>query len=436
MDYGLLIGIIGFVIMFALILIGAPIFISLMIASVFGFWMLSGSSFCFVQFTNAAYNVTASFTFAVVPMFILMGIIAGESGLAEAAYYAAKAWMGKLRGGVLITTIFANTIFGAISGVSLGSTAMFTKLSLPELDKLGYDKRTSAACIATAGVLVNLIPPSVSVLIFCVIVNLSIGKALVAGIVPGIITTFVLSGTVLVLAKLRPQKFPVDKTLHFTTKQKFVSLYKIWPIFLVFILVIGGIYGGFFSSTVGGAVGAFVILLYGLISRNLNWVKTRRALWDSAIMSAQIFPLVLGGYIFSRYISLSGLTDLMMNWIVTLNVHPLIIMLVVLIFYIIMGAIMDIMAILIITLPVIFPLLVSLGFESYSLVVILIFMVSIAGLTPPIGMSVFVVAAAAKMDSSEVFRGIIPFFLAEMLVVILLVFLPEIATWLPNLMYQ
>ncbi len=434
MGHEALIGLYGFIGMFILVMVGVPIIIAMLLAALVGFWLIGGSNFALMQFTNAPYNITADYGFAVVPMFILMGILAGETGIAEGAYNAASKWFAKTRGGVLMATIGANALFGACSGISLASSVIFAKIALPELVKYGYDKRISMACIATAGVLAALIPPSIPILIFCILVNISIGKALIAGIIPGIITTLVLVLTVWVWGIINPRLVPkADVTI--TWQERLASLKLIWPIFFLFLLVIGGIYAGVFPPTVGGAIGACGIIIYGL-ARRMSKRRLLGSFWYMAVMNAQIFPLILAGFIFSRFIALSGLAKVLTDLIITVQLPPLGVMAIAVAFYIFMGCIMDLMSILIITLPIIFPLLTSLGFDPYATCIVLVFMIAIGGITPPIGMACFVVASAADVDPTEVFSGIIPFFLAMLVLVWIIILFPVVATWLPGLFFR
>lgn len=428
-----LIGLYGFIGMFVLIALGVPIVIAMLISSLVGFWLIGGPHFALTQFTNAPYNITADYGFAVVPMFILMGVLAGETGIAEGSYNALSKWLTTVRGGVLIATIGANALFGACSGINLASNVIFAKIALPELDKYGYDKRVSMACIAAAGVLATLIPPSIPILIFCVLVNISIGRTLIAGIIPGIITTVVLALTVWILGIINPKRIPVAN-VEISWKEKFSALSQVWPIILLFLLVIGGIYAGIFPPTVGGAIGSGGVLVYALAFK-LGKRKIFGSFWETTVVNAQIFPLVMAGFIFSRFIALSGLANDLTDWIIAMELPPLGVMAVLILFYLFMGCVMDLMSILIITLPIVFPLVTGMGFDPYAMCIVLVFLIAIGSITPPIGLSCFVVASAADVDPMDVFMGIIPFFIALVVLVWLFILVPGLVTWLPNLLF-
>jgi tripartite ATP-independent transporter DctM subunit len=432
-----LVGIYCFVGMLILVLVGIPVFIPLLIAAIAGFWIIAGPTFALEQATTATYNITASYAFAVVPMFVLMGIIAGESGIAEDAYNAASKWVMKVRGGLLMATIGANAVFGACSGIPTGGTIVFTKIAVPQLDKYGYDKRLSMACIASAAVLITLIPPSMPIIITSILVNISIGRALIAGIVPGILLAIMLSLTVWIVGVINPKRMPVATDIRVTWRERFASLKLLWPMIFLFVLMMGGMYAGVFPPTVGGAIGAAGILVYALAMRRMNKRQLFNAFWDSVVLNGQLFPMLIGGMIFARLVALSGLAQGFNDFLISVQMPPLGIMAIVLIFYLILGCVMDLTPIIIITLPIVFPILTTgLGYDPYAVVIILLFMGAIGSITPPIGMSCIIVAIAAETDVMEVYRGILPFFFVQLAIVVLLIFFPAIASWLPNLFMQ
>jgi tripartite ATP-independent transporter DctM subunit len=404
----------------------------MLIAAIVGFWLIGGPTFALVQATSAAYNITSDYAFAVLPMFVLMGTIAGECGIAEDAYNAVAKWLMKVRGGLLIATIGANALFGACSGAPTGSTLVFTKIAIPQLDRYGYDKRLSMACIASAATLISLIPPSIPIIMTCILVDLSVGKTLMAGVIPGIITTLALALTVWIMGVLYPKRVPIAMDIKINWKEKFVSLKLLWPMIFLFLLVIGGLYAGIFPPTIAGAIGAAGTIVYAFAMGRMNWRKLYKAFWDSVIINAQIFPMVIGGMIFSRLIALSGLAQGFNDFLISVKLPPIGVLAIVIVFFIVMGCVMDLIAIIIITLPIVFPILTGLGFDPYAVVIILLFLGGIGSITPPIGMSCFVVAIAAEEDVMEVYKGILPFFFVQLALVVLIILVPSIASWLPN----
>lgn len=429
-----IIGLICFFAMLIMVLIGIPIFISMGMMAFIGFWAIGGSTFAITQFTNGTYAIAANYGFAVLPMFLLMGVLAGISGIGEGAYTAASKWVGRRRGGLLMATVGGNALFGACSGISIAGNVVFGKIAMPELAKYGYDRRLSLGCITAAGSLSCLIPPSMSILIFCILTNLSVGKALMSGIVPGIVTALVYCLGIYVIGKMRPDRVPVAD-MKITWAEKLSALQLVVPILVLFVLVVGGIFFGVFPATVGGAIGAFLVLLYALANRVDKRVLLN-SFWDSCVMNAQFFPIIVCGTMFSRFVALSGLARSFGEMIAMVNMPPLVLMLLVVIFYIFCGAVMDLPSILIITIPIVFPLLTGVGFDPYVILIVLVFMGEIAGLTPPIGMNVFAVSAMLKVEPVEVFRGVLPFFVLDVILVALLVLFPQIVTFLPGLFFR
>ena len=433
MDYEALVAVYCFVGMFVLILVGVPIFISMFLAAFVGYLLVGGPSFALTQFTNAPYQITSNYTFAVVPMFILMGILAAESGIAEEAYYAVSKWFSWIRGGPLMATVGAAALFGACSGASLASAAVFTKIALPELEKYGYDKNLSMGCMAASGGLSSLIPPSIPIIIFCVLTQVSIGKALVAGIVPGILMAILLIFSIWLIGALDKKKIP-SVEMRVSWRERFSSLKMIWPILFLFLLVIGGIFAGIFPPTVGGAIGAAGALIYSLL-RRIGRRKMLGAFWETVLINAQLFPLVIGGFFFGRFVALSGLPSGFIDLVNSMQLHPAILIFLIVVLYIFLGCVMEILSILIITIPIIFPVITALGFDPLALCIVLVLLSEIASLTPPIGMSVFVVASVARVDSVEVFKGILPFFFMELVVLAVVLLFPSISTWLPRVLF-
>lgn len=423
-----------FLLMLFVIVCGVPIYAATLAASFVGFWLLGGPTLALTQFTKGPYSIMANYGFAVVPLFVVMGELASEAGIAEKAYEACLKWLGKLRGGVLITTILGNAFFGACSGIPMAGTFVFYRLAMPQIEKYKYDRSLGLATIASSAILATLIPPSVPIVILCVLLELSVGKALIATIVPGILTTFLMALGVVILGKFKPEKVPAIPDLDTSWRSRFVSLNSLWPVIGLFVLIVGGIYGGVFPPTVGGAIGAFGTFIYALI-KGVGLRRIWECFWNTAVVNGQIFLVVISGYLFGRFTALSGLAQAFNDVITNLHVPPMVVMFVVFMFYLIVGCIADIMSVMIITLPVIFPLVTSLGYDPYAFLIILILMQGIAFITPPIGMQVFVVSALAKENAAVVFKGVTPFFLAQVTAVWILVFVPRLVTWLPDILY-
>lgn len=427
------IGIVFFLLMMLLIFLGTPIFVSLMVCCFGGMFCLGGMPLVATTFSTAPLAQAASYSFAVLPLFMLVGTLAGDTGIAEGAYSSMNTWLGRQRGGILIATVGANAIFGACSGISVAGNVVFGKIAMPELERHGYDRKTSLGCIVAAGSLSSLIPPSIVILIFSIMSDLSIGRALMGGIGPGILLAVLLIVIIKVIGLVQPEKIPAPSKKKVPILEKAKTLRLLIPILILFGIIIGGSFLGWFPATVGGAIGAVAVILYAAVKR-MPLRLIVHSIWDGAVMNAGMFPIIVAGTLFGRFITFSGLADYFAKAIVSLHLPAYGVFLMVIGFYIFCGCVLDIASIIIITHPIVFPLLTGLGFDPYVLVIALVFMAELAGMTPPIGMNVFATSSALRIKAEEVFSGVVPFFFVELAVVLLIGLFPQIVTLIPTLM--
>lgn len=420
--------------MIIMVLLGVPIFISMLAGSFVGFIAIGGLKMMVVQFTTAPFSLGANYTYAVLPLFMLVGSLASVTGIAQGAFDAMQKWMGRIRGGLLYSVVCANALFGACSGISVAGNVVFGRLAVPQLERQGYDRSLSYGTVTGAGVLSSLIPPSVPIILWCLVTNMSIGNTLMYGLSAGVLMVILLCLFIFVYSLIRPGKVPSTKDMpKVPFMEKVKSLRYLIPILLVFALIIGGAVFGWFPATVGGAVAVTALLIFALCKRTPLKV-IGHCVWDAAVMNAGMFPIIMAGTIFSRFISLTGLADGMANVIANANMHRLLVFTCVIIFYLICGCVMDIPSIIIITVPVIFPLLTGLGFSQYVLCVMLVFMCDVAGMTPPIGMNVFAVSNALKVRPTAIFKGCVPFFILDIVCVYIMAIFPQVVEFLPKLM--
>ena len=441
-----LVGILAFLLMMVMVFTGIPVFISMLVSALVGFVVLFDGTWtmALTQFTQAPFNLGANYNYAVLPMFMLVGALAGETGIAEGAFRSMHAWLGRIKGGLLYTVICANAIFGACSGSSVAGNIVFGKLAMPELKKAGYSEKYSMGCITAAGALSTLIPPSMGIIMYCLIapspivfegqnMTLSVGTALMGGIIPGILTAVALCITVRLIGVFRKGSIPAGGGAKLPMVEKLKTLRLLLPILALFLLIIGGTFMGWFTATVAGAFGAVAVVIYALVKR-LPFKQICYCLWDAAVMEAGIFPIIVAGQIFGRFVAATGLADTLANAIASVNAPPLAIFSLVILLYVFCGCVMDIVSIIIITVPVVFPVLASVGYNPYVLVITLCFMCEIAGLTPPVGMNVFATANALRVNPSEIFKGVVPYFICEMVMVYVIAIFPQLVTFLPSLM--
>jgi len=426
--------IIVFALIFFLLVTGVPIAFCIFSGGILGLLLLGGSKLLIGFFSYSIHHLMASYPLAVGPMFILVGTLADVGGLGERCYNAFHTLLGHLRGGLLMATTAAAAVFGACSGSSVASAALFSKLALPELRKLSYQEEISLGAIATAGGLATLIPPSMMVVFYGILTNTSVGRVLIAGIIPGIILTIILMVAIFIRIKLDPKIAPV--LVHGSTwREKVVSVIGAWPILAIFLVIVGGIYTGFCTPSEAGSVGAAVVLLYAVIRRTSvkNLIK---AFYDATALTSQIFILIIGGQMLSKVVSLSGVTHDILTWMVTSNLSLSILWTLFIILYLVLGCIIDPISMLVLTLPFCFPILTKLGVDPIALGIVVILMVEVAVITPPIGFNVYVVAATAGVDPMVAFRGSTMFFFLLLLMVIIVILFPSLSTWLPNLAFQ
>ncbi len=437
MDYKAIVGIVIFLVMMAMIFAGVPVFVSMLTCAMIGFLVLQKGdpTLMLSKFKTAPFDLAANYNYAVLPMFMLVGSLAGETGIANGAFTAMRAWLGRVKGGLLFVVVASNAVFGACSGSSIAGNIVFGKLSMPELEAAGYDRKYSLGCIAASGALSTLIPPSMAIIMYCLIspITMNVGTALMAGIIPGLITAIGLCATVRIIGIAKPGTIPPGGGEKVPAIEKIKSLRLLIPIILLFGLIIGGTFAGWFTATVGGAIGAMAVCIYALCKR-MSIKNVAHCIWEAATMEAGIFPIIIGGQLFGSFIAATGLASSLAKMIAAVNAPRFFIFMLVIVLYIFCGCVMDIVSIIIITVPVVFPVLNAVGYSPYVLVIALCFMCEIAGLTPPIGMNVFATANALRVNPSEIFKGVIPYFVCEFGIVILIALFPDIVLFLPRLL--
>jgi tripartite ATP-independent transporter DctM subunit len=426
--------VIVFGIMFLLLILGVPIAFCMFAAAMFGILLLRGPIILQAIFSDSIHYLMADYMLSVAPMFILVGLLAESSDLGSRCYQAFHLLLGQYRGGILMATTGAAAVFGACSGSTIASASLFSKIAIPEMEKMGYQEEISLGTIASAGTLATLIPPSIMAVFYGILTETSVGKVLIAGVIPGIMLTMLMMIYIYIRVILNPKIAPIG--LHkIPLIKKLTGILLIWPILLIFIIIVGGIYTGTCTSSEAGALAASVVFIYNLIKRT-NSRKLLNVFFDAALMTAQIFIIVIAGMLLAKLVSLTGITIHIKLLMEECGQHgQLVIWAIIILIYLILGCLMDPVSMLVITLPIFLPVIVGIGFDTVAFGIVCILMVQIAVLTPPVGFNVFVVAAAAGKDVVPVFRGSAPYFILFLLFVIIIIIFPSIATWLPNLAY-
>ncbi|HLR30684.1 MAG TPA: TRAP transporter large permease [Paenalcaligenes sp.] len=420
------------IILVVLLIVGVPVAISMAVSGAFGLYMFGGLPILSGILRTAPLSSTSSYEIITVPMFILMAEFVIISGIANDLFRAAAMWVGRVRGGVAMATVLAGAGFAAISGSSTAAAATLASTSIPAMVRQGYEPKLAGGVVAISGTLAMIIPPSIALILYGVIADISISALFIGAIIPGILVCLSIILTIAALVYLWPDSAPRGQSYSF--KEKLRSLSRIGPVLILFIVVIGSIYSGLATPTEASGVGAFVAMLLALKERRLTLGALAHALRKTAHTTAMILLIILAAHIFGYYFTLERVTNDLITWVGQLDLPPIAIMAVILLGYVILGFFMDQVAILILTVPVVLPLVVSLGFDPVWFGVVVVVTAEVGMVTPPLGMNVFVVARYTKMPLNELFVGVMPHVWVHLLVIALLVLFPQLILWLPSTM--
>ena len=429
-------GVIGTVLVFLLLFLGMPIAFALMLVGFAGVSYLASIEAALPIAARTVYEVSAYYPYTVIPLFIVMGGFAGSSGMTKDLYSTFDKWFRKLPGGLGIATIGACAGFAAVSGSSVATAATMGTVALPEMKRFNYHPRLATGSIAAGGTLGFLIPPSIGFIVYGMLTEQSIGKLLVAGMIPGLVLAAAYMVIVVVWVKLNPSIAPASPEAV-SWREKFSSLLGVWEPMAIFLLVMGGIYAGFFTPTEAGAIGATVLFLVAIIKRKLNRQNLVEALLEAVRISVMVLFLVAGANVFSYFLALSTIPMKVATWAANLEVSPYLIHTIIVIIYLFLGCFLDAISMMVLTMPVIFPVILALGFHPIWFGVIAVLMMEAGLITPPMGLNIFTVAGVAKDTPVEtIFRGVAPFLFSIFAVVILITVFPKLALFLPNMMLR
>lgn len=430
------IGIISVTLLFIFLCCGVPVGIALGLIGFFGLLLTSGLDTALAILQTLPYSVVGSYSWAVLPLFVLMGSIAGVSGMTDDLFDVAKTWLGRLRGGLYLTVTWGSAAFGAVSGSTIVNAVVFTRLALPQMMQQGYSRSLSIGCIAAAGTFAAMIPPSLTMVIYCMITEVSLGKLMMAGIGPGILTAINYSLFILIFVRLKPSLAPTTALEDYSLKEKILSLKRSWSIIIIIILVFGGIWGGFFAPSAAGAVGAFGVFIIALFKLGFkgNWIK--EGLRNSASVSCIIFTILIGGLIFSRFLALQGVITQCVEFITSSITSGIGLIILFSLLYLIMGCLIDTASMMVITLPFLFPLVQNYQIDPIFFGILFVKMIEISTLTPPVGLNLYAAVSAAgkDMNMKEATMGVLPFIGVEAVTMVELIMFPQLSLWLPNTM--
>jgi tripartite ATP-independent transporter DctM subunit len=418
--------------MIILIAIGMPVAFAMGVAGAIGIFFIGGFDSLMGILGTSPYRTAASYTLTTVPLFILMAEFIVKSEIVHDIFEAGYKWLGHLPGGVAIATVMADAGFGAMCGSSTAAAAAMSSVAIPQMQRLKYKNTLSGGVVAIAGTLAIMIPPSIVFIIYGSVTETSIGKLLIAGILPGILTAIAYAVAIYVWVKIDPSVSPPQKA--FGWNERVHSLQYVWPMFLLFGVVVGTIYTGIATPTESAAFGATAALVMGLAMGRLDRGKIYAACLATIKSTVMIFVLIIGAMIFGYYMTMTQLAQDTVKLIAASSLDRWVIMGGLVVLYIFLGCILDQIAILLLTLPITFPLVMSLGFDPIWFGVVITALAEIGLITPPVGLNCFIVSQVSRLPLEEVFKGASILLIAEMVVMALLLYFPEISLWLPSMM--
>lgn len=411
-----------------------PIGATMLLAGLLGLVMIRGLTPGLSGLGIIVWRQGLSEILIVIPLFTWMGMLAAAGGISKDAFASLYRWVGHLPGGLAMACTGACAAFGAVCGNHIATAITMGSAALPEMRKYKYADSFSLGCIAASGNLGIMIPPSGAFILYGFLTETSIAALFIAGILPGLLITLMFCCQIFLQCKLKPSLAPAGP--KFTWKDRMISLKGLWAITAVFVLVMGGIYFGIFTPTEGASCGVFVVLIIGLVNRQLKWQKFIHSLRETMSVSGMIFLMIIGAMFFGSFTTASHIPNALSEMVSAFAINRYIILALILFIYLLAGFVLDIYAILVITLPIFFPIVKSLGFDALHFGVLAILTVMLGSISPPFGIVVFAIGGMNKdVAIYDIFRGVIPFFITILIGLIVIMFVPEIATWLPDRMF-
>lgn len=439
MEHALLVGVGGLVVLVALIVIRMPIAYAMIIVGFVGISILSGPDIILFQLKDLAFGTFANYDLSVLPMFLLMGYIASEVGLSRDLFRAANAWFGWMRGGVAMAAMAACAGFGAVCGSSLATASTMGQIALPELRRYNYSPALATGALAAGGTLGILIPPSIVLVVYAIIVEANIATLFMAAFIPGILAMTLFMITIAIYVMVRPNAGPKGAKVDRAELRH--ATIAVLPVVMIFLIVIGGIYAGFFNPTPAAAIGAFLVAVFGVLKRKLTWRGLIRALIETAKTTGMIYLILLGAGLLNIFMARGGVPQAAAEAAVASGLSPYAIMVLLIVALIILGCLMDSLSIILLVVPFFWPVVAALDFgmpaESLKIWfgIIALIVVELGLITPPVGLNVFVINSLAKdVPMSETFKGAMPFFVSEVVRVTLILMFPSIVLFLPRLL--
>ena len=427
------VAILGFIVLFALMLLRVPVGMAMGLVGVSGFAYLVNGDAAFKIVGHTSMRTVTDYTFGVIPMFLLMGAFVTNSGMSRELFRAANGFLGHRRGGLGVATIAACGGFAAISGSSVATAATFSTVAYPEMRRYGYPQSFAAGVIAAGGTLGAMLPPSTVLAVYGIITEQDIGKLFIAGIVPGILAASMYMITVAVIVWARPKYLPAGPRTQWRERLK--GLRDIWATLLLFCFVIGGLYGGLFTPTEAGGMGAGGAFLIGVLRGRLTRLDIRRSLLQATRTAAAVFTVLIGALLFGYFLTITQTPQKVTAFLTGLGLGRYGVLALIMVMYVVLGCLMDALAMVILTVPIIFPVIKELGFDPIWFGVIIVMTVELGLIHPPVGMVVFVIKSVIQdINFSTIFVGVLPFIATDLIRLVILIAFPAIALWLPSRM--
>jgi C4-dicarboxylate transporter DctM subunit len=428
-------GLIGLSLMMAIAFLRVPISLAMAFVGICGYAYMRDWNWtvAFAMTQTKLYETGRNYTLSVVPLFILMGSFVTRAGMSQELFRAAYAFIGHLRGGLAMATVWASAGFGGICGSSIATAATFAKVAYPSMKRFGYSDRLAAGVVAGGGTLGIMIPPSTIMVIYGVFTETNIAKLFAAGILPGILGAILLCGAVQYMTWRDPASGPPGERSSWPARLR--ALKDVWAVAALFLFVMGGIYGGLFTATEGAGMGAFGALLFALWRRALSWQTLYAALLESARTTAMLFMILIGALMFSEFINITTMPADLKSFVTRFELNPLVVVLAIAAIYVVLGTAMEELSMVLLTMPVFFPVIVHLGFDPVWFGIIIVCVVEIGLISPPVGMNMFVLKTLLpEVSTGAIFSGVLPFMWADVVRLAILIAFPWLSLWLPSLM--
>ncbi|MFH1951039.1 MAG: TRAP transporter large permease [Pseudomonadota bacterium] len=429
------IGIVGSLMLVLILILGVHVSVALGMVGLVGMFFLVGPDASIYTSATLAFGCISNYSLVIIPLYVMMGILAQESGLSSGAYECLRIWMGRFRAGLAIATVGACTLFGTLCGSSLVTASVFAQVSAPEMRRLGYEKRFAYGVCSSGGVIGMLIPPSVLIVVYGILTQESIGQLLIAGISPGIMLFLLFSLAIVLITFVKSGIVPIRSMEKVTWHQRLSSIKLIWGIALTVGIIFGGIFFGVFSPSEAGAVACVVLLIIYSFSNKFHVKGLTSAILGTVSTSAMIFLILIGAGIFSRFLVLSTVAPRVLEVVTSINLSPVVFLAVVCAGYMILGCFFDSISMLSITLPLLHPAAMKLGIAPMHFAMVAIISIEIGLITPPVGLNVYAVKGVAEEDVTleDLFAGVLPFFFMMLICVALYILFPGLSTFLPDM---